>query len=424
MAQLKDLIVAGSARLLGKTYFEDTVTINDTLEVDAIKADSIITPSLNSDGTNLVVGGNISLTAGGKYIEVGNGTAATNAANTGVLRVKGGLSASHHSYFDNTVTIKGGLTAQSTLAVTGAITGSSTLAVTGAITGSSTLTVSSTGQVGNTFTIKNASGNDAALIFDRASNANWKILSSSGTLYFQSDYTTSKGNYYNILRLDYSTKQTTVYGNVLPNANATQYLGGSSNKWKALYVGDASDATSTSTGVIQATGGIAATKAGYFGGDVTADQFHITNDSGVGHITFARASYNYIHAKTTGGVIAFVVNGQTVGSATSEMVIQDGVINPGTTAVTDLGSTSLRWKGVYSGVGNFSGNLTVSGTAAIGKDTTIGNGTASTSMTTGALKVAGGIGATGQVNAKTIRVDNSVYFQYNSTDKCLDVIFG
>jgi hypothetical protein len=88
------------------------------------------------------------------------------------------------------------------------------------------------------------------------------------------------------------------------------------------------------------------------------------------------------------------------------MVIQDGAINPGTTAATDLGSTSLRWKGIYSGLGNFSGNLTaggnltVSGTAAIAKDTTIGNGTASTSMATGALKVNGGIGATDQITAK------------------------
>jgi hypothetical protein len=309
MAQLKDLIVAGSARLLGKTYFEDTVTINDTLEVDAIKADSVITPSLNSDGTNLVVGGNISLTAGGKYIEVGNGTAATNATNTGVLRVQGGLSASHHSYFDSTVTIKGGLTAQSTLAVTGAITGSSTLAITGAITGSSTLTISSTGQVGNTFTIKNSSGGDASLIIDRTQNANWKFLSANGDLIFQCDYATSKGSYYNVLKLAYNSKQATFFGDVLPNGNATQNLGGSSNKWKTFYVGNGTDATSTSTGVLQADGGISATGAGYFGGDVSADQFHITNTGGIGHITFARGSYNYIHAKTAGGIIAFVVNG-------------------------------------------------------------------------------------------------------------------
>jgi len=31
MAQLKDLIVAGASRFLGKTYFEDSVTFNDTL---------------------------------------------------------------------------------------------------------------------------------------------------------------------------------------------------------------------------------------------------------------------------------------------------------------------------------------------------------------------------------------------------------
>jgi hypothetical protein len=31
MAQLKDLIVAGSSRFLGNVYFEDSVTLNDTL---------------------------------------------------------------------------------------------------------------------------------------------------------------------------------------------------------------------------------------------------------------------------------------------------------------------------------------------------------------------------------------------------------
>lgn len=327
--------------------------------------------------------------------------------------ILGNLSITGNSCIGGTSTIHGAFIANS----------SSTFK--GSITGETTLTVAGVGQVGNTFTIKNASGGNAALIFDRTSNANWQILSSEGDLFIQSDYTTTKGSYYNVLKLGYNTKQATFFGDVLPNSNATLTLGGSSNKWKTLYVGDGVDATSTSTGVIQATGGIAATKAGYFGGDVTADQFHITNTGGAGgHITFARGGYNYIQAKTAGGIIAFIVNGQNVGGSTSEMIIQDGVIFPGTTNVTDLGSTSSRWKGIYANTANFGGNLTVSGTAAIAKDTTIGNGTASTSMTTGALKVAGGIGATGQVNAKTVRVDNSVYFQYNSSDKSLDVIFG
>ena len=252
MAQLKDLIVAGSARLLGKAYFEDTVTINDTLEVDAIKADSIITPSLNSDGTNLVVGGNISLTAGGKYIEVGNGAAATNAANTGVLRVKGGLSASHHSYFDNTVTIKGGLTAQSTLAVTGAITGSSTL------------TVSGVAKTGNTLTIYNSSGGNTTLHFDRGTSAGWQIQDSSAILYFKCDWdpATNKknadGSFTNRMQIDtlgnviatgrVTSKGLTSSDTVVPSTNQGTTLGTSSLYWKKLYVGDGTAGAVSNTG--------------------------------------------------------------------------------------------------------------------------------------------------------------------------------
>lgn len=465
MAHLKDLLVAGSSRFIGEVAFNNNVTFNDSVTLKetlilaknpqdaegtseaypaliigdngnagvhlAIDGNEIMAKSdidspsvlyINNNGGDISFGGNVTPKVSGtldlgtssvkwRTLYIGDGSGSSSSS-TGNIQVNGGIGTSGASY------IGGALISN------GAFTANSTALIKGAITGNSTLTVSNTGQVGNAFTIKNASGGDASLIFDRASNANWKIMDSSGDLYFQSDYTSNKGSYYNVLRLDYNTKRAAFYGDVIPNGNATQNLGGSSNKWEALYVGDGTDATSTSTGVILASGGIAATKAGYFGGDVTADQLHITNTNGVGHITFARESYNYIHAKTAGGVIAFVVNGQTVGSSTSEMVIQDGVINPGTTAVTDLGSTSLRWKGIYSGIGNFSGNLIVSGTAAITRDTTIGDGTSSTSMDTGALKVAGGIGATGQVNAKTVRVDNSVYFQYNSTDKCLDVIFG
>ena len=63
---------------------------------------------------------------------------------------------------------------------------------------------------------------------------------------------------------------TTLTGNLTPGTNATYSLGSSSLKWKTLYVGDGTNSTSTSTGVIQANGGIAATKNGYFGGSVTA----------------------------------------------------------------------------------------------------------------------------------------------------------
>lgn len=70
------------------------------------------------------------------------------------------------------------------------------------------------------------------------------------------------------------------------------------------------------------------------------------------------------------------------------------------------------------------GGLKVLGDAAFAKTVTISGKNASTSTTTGALKVDGGIGATGQVNAESFRIDNAVKFVYNSIDKCVDVIFN
>ena len=54
--------------------------------------------------------------------------------------------------------------------------------------------------------IKNTKDNDVSLVFDRGNNANWRILSSSGKLFFQNDYTTAKTNYYNVLTLEYNSK--------------------------------------------------------------------------------------------------------------------------------------------------------------------------------------------------------------------------
>ena len=180
MAQLKDLIVAGSARLLGKTYFEDTVTINDTLEVDAIKADNVITPNLNSDGTALTVGGNISLTMPGKYITVGDGTASSSTS-TGVLRVIGGLNASKNSYFGANLTVNSDLI----------VNGNTTLgnAVSDIITIKGKPTVTSA-----VLTINSPSGSDTALVFDRNTATNWRVRNSGSILYFETDWYSSRGS--------------------------------------------------------------------------------------------------------------------------------------------------------------------------------------------------------------------------------------
>lgn len=74
------------------------------------------------------------------------------------------------------------------------------------------------------------------------------------------------------------------------------------------------------------------------------------------HIVFSRASYNYITAPASGS-IAFCVNGNAIGGATSELVISDGLIHPGTTNVTSLGNASYRWSNVYSTLGDFTDNV-------------------------------------------------------------------
>ena len=210
----------------------------------------------------------------------------------------------------------------------------------------------------------------------------------------------------------------------------------------ALYVGTSNDAAGT-LGV--------------------AKSITITNTKdAIGHLNFSRASYNYITAPA-GGSVAFDVSGTGGGSsAPCDLVVSDGELIPGTTKGTNLGSSSKQWNSIYANNIVLSSTTNSSQTAASTPGLRIGasdsaihmiidrdainakatstsagtlninesggqviigpgglktsgsliveNTTASTSMTTGALKVSGGVGVAGQLNAKTVRVDNSVYF--------------
>ncbi|MDE5714126.1 MAG: hypothetical protein K2I16_11000 [Muribaculaceae bacterium] len=89
------------------------------------------------------------------------------------------------------------------------------------------------------------------------------------------------------------------------------------------------------------------------------DTLTITKDAPQAHLAFGRADYNYICATTAGGVLAFVANGKAAGkSANCDLIIDHNAVRPGTTNVATLGTTSHRWKGVYSVLGNFSGAVT------------------------------------------------------------------
>ena len=85
------------------------------------------------------------------------------------------------------------------------------------------------------FTNKN--GGDVALILDRNGNANWKILNTGGILKFQNDYTTTKGEYFDVLTLSHNTGDAKFKNNV------------TANKFIGSLQGNADTATKLSTSV-------------------------------------------------------------------------------------------------------------------------------------------------------------------------------
>ena len=132
MAQLKDLIVAGSSRFLGNVYFEDSVTLNDTLilakstdlsgtadnrpalivgglpadihiEFDGNEIQAKVSATqagllkINQDGGNTNIGSSVVIAS--------DSGAATST--TGAIRITGGISASNTSYFGGALNVSG-----------------------------------------------------------------------------------------------------------------------------------------------------------------------------------------------------------------------------------------------------------------------------------------------------------------------------
>jgi hypothetical protein len=62
--------------------------------------------------------------------------------------------------------------------------------------------------------INNSDGGDITLELARGTNANWRFLGSGGNLFIQSDYTSSKGSYYNVISLAYNSGAATFKGNI------------------------------------------------------------------------------------------------------------------------------------------------------------------------------------------------------------------
>lgn len=56
--------------------------------------------------------------------------------------------------------------------------------------------------VNKSLIVSNYSGGDVSFTLDRGSNANWRLLDTSGILKFQTDWSGSKGSYYDLLTID------------------------------------------------------------------------------------------------------------------------------------------------------------------------------------------------------------------------------
>lgn len=53
--------------------------------------------------------------------------------------------------------------------------------------------------------VNKSDGGDCYIELRRQGNADWRILNSGGNLYFQNNWTSAKGSYFNVLQLDYNT---------------------------------------------------------------------------------------------------------------------------------------------------------------------------------------------------------------------------
>lgn len=132
------------------------------------------------------------------------------------------------------------------------------------------------------------------------------------------------------------------------------------------------------------------------------DTLTIKNTEAVGHIKFSRGSFNYITAPTS-GTIAFIVNGQAVGEATADLIIQNGILKAGATNATALGQDTRRWSNMYSVLLNVSGVATLSSTVNIAGVLNANNATDATSTTAAGAVFDGGVGI-----AKQLRVGGVV----------------
>lgn len=252
--------------------------------------------------------------------------------------------------------------------------------------------------------IKHTTGN-AQLVLDRtaSSAASYKFINDSGILKIQSDYTTSKGNYFDMFTMAYSTGHTTFKGNV----TAPRFIGladkatadGANRNIENTYFAD----------VLWAGNGASKSSIAFKNGagteiksiDLSANFVQNSGDTMTGKLTISAGGASIAGGLTaTGGAS---ITGKT--SITGTLGVSDkitggnGLSITGATTLEGLsaGATSLTSLGV-SGASTLN-TLTVSSTSNLQGETTIGqaNSTATNLKVNGSQTISKNLTITGNL---------------------------
>ena len=305
----------------------------------------------------------------------------SSSADTGAVIVKGGLGVAKKLYVGTAANIGTSLSVGTTATIGTTLSVGSGASIGGTITiagkniylgniankivtiGSNddgnNVTISNTSS--NTFNLKlaNSSAGANSIELYRGTNASWKIVN-EGYLFIKSNYTTTAGDYYDILTLAYNTGDATLKGKL------------------------------------------------------TADTITIGNTSGVRHLSFSRGNFNYITAPES-GKIAFIINGKRISDVNAELIIQDGSLRPGTTNVVSLGSTNYNYSNAYARGLTSADALSIASAAS--KAITFTQGTTQVGQfdTAGSLKITNNIYPTVN-NTKTLGTASAYWNHVYSTN--------
>lgn len=148
-------------------------------------------------------------------------------------------------------------------------------------------------------------------------------------------------------------KDTLIKSNVAFEALSIKRTGGTSAQFLKAD-GSVDSSTYLTTGV--ATYTYVKVAGDEMTGALSTPNLIISSTQPVKHIAFNRPDYNYITSPVN-SFISFITNGKEVSAVNSVFTIATTAIHPGQTDVILNGTSNLRWKGIYSVIGDFSGAI-------------------------------------------------------------------